>query len=1522
MSIEDPNTPLPPRPETGNVVPPPEVHSPAQLAPSPFPGSRRRRRWWWAGGSLIFLLAATYVVLTHPLVMGQLVLWQLGSIAGGKVVAENASVSRGGRVVLKNATLRVADIKGKAGSIFESERIEARVDFSALLFGGRVVDSIEVIHPVIRLSQNVDTGKVNVTSLDPRTRSTKKPGKPAAAPLAPQVKVTEGVIEIGEHTSTPGSETFTLLKRVDFEGEVISALDNSGDSIILFRQPQTPGQPPRSDAITIRGTAGNNEIKLKISGLSLAEYPAEALPTPLREPYRNLNLRGDIASGELTYRLAPTPGLEATIELVDVGLDLPLSPRPGVDKDDRVIPVPEELKDRRLHMRKTKGKLTITDKGMKGELDGLLEELPYNITFDIDGRDENSAFTAHLKSTGFELTESPGIAIFAPGVVRRRLEQFSNPTGTVDADVIITRGQPNESIAAQVAVNGTLKLRNGSAAFERFPYRFYNLSVDAVFNDSKLLLNNMRGDTPDGATVLASAVISPLTDDAGVVVDVTVKGLPVNATLAAAMKQRGAIIDVLFNDAHYKRLLEQGLVRAPGSVSQDASIPEFVPGGAANVVVKVTRVEGSESIWNDIVDIHFERVGLLPEAFPYPMLAEDIRILKVDYDATVSGGIYRGLRGGEATLSAKCDLEQLDKPGAPFVPILDITSKGIPADNLLRFALPEAASLSPDGRPLRDLIHDLYLSGTGDATIKIWQLYGDDADSYGTTGYDIAVAVDGMGARPQRSGPIGTPRAASGLSLSGITGRLEIKHSSLAIAIDGTVSAPSSAPVQRASPFGLRASMTYAPRSTSARGEVDIDVSVADADVTLPAQEILSLVAPDVSADYILLRSQLNPSGRVDFSSRITRQPTPTADVTPPTAALPASPQQMIATTRLSRPMSLAFDLQGSRAIISSTDVTQPCSVIIHHSGTPPAREEPPTQVGLTSQPRAQLEFDKAALHVESLDGPVGNFVISGILPLSLLPHSNQPLSVAGTDVRLESSLVRALVRSCTSDGLADYISNSQLSGLLQFQITAGSRAAMAPGTAAPLSATPESWLVRGELIPSQLGVVLAATPIALPQTKGSVTFTERSGVMNGLEVFAPSWKATINGTWDRPADGSLSTDHLLSLQAASLSPDLVAVFPEVLRKVFTDLALKIDGPLSTNNISLQLTYDAQSVLQSFKTSGQILASELSLDAGVKVTHAALKLDFEASRSTPAVPDTYNAWAWCESLRAADIHITNGKLRLTSGEGTQAGALIIPHFSGDCHGGRLSGDAIAHAAPSGENGTFDARAQGSSLRFASVLADFRAKSDLVPNQPDEPDTTPDGSRGLLDFGVTLTGTSGDTASRRGRGTASVTGGKVLSLPLVVPLVRMTNLQLPVSEKLSYAQADFFLQGDTLQFEQAWISSPGVDLIGYGTMELPTLTVDARVRGKSKFRIPVISKVMDSLRDELFTARITGPASNLTFGFESFSGASRLIDRLIGTTPSEADEKLRFIEKNADLSPKRPREVLVEAAEPTQQPPGR
>ena len=72
------------------------------------------------------------------------------------------------------------------------------------------------------------------------------------------------------------------------------------------------------------------------------------------------------------------------------------------------------------------------------------------------------------------------------------------------------------------------------------------------------------------------------------------------------------------------------------------------------------------------------------------------------------------------------------------------------------------------------------------------------------------------------------------------------------------------------------------------------------------------------------------------------------------------------------------------------------------------------------------------------------------------------------------------------------------------------------------------------------------------------------------------------------------------------------------------------------------------------------------------------------------------------------------------------------------------------------------------------------------------------------------------------GTVTVGGGPVLKMPLVVALVRVSNLQLPIGESVNYGAVEFFLEGQTVNVEQFAVESPSVGLYGFGTATWPDM----------------------------------------------------------------------------------------------------
>jgi len=135
----------------------------------------------------------------------------------------------------------------------------------------------------------------------------------------------------------------------------------------------------------------------------------------------------------------------------------------------------------------------------------------------------------------------------------------------------------------------------------------------------------------------------------------------------------------------------------------------------------------------------------------------------------------------------------------------------------------------------------------------------------------------------------------------------------------------------------------------------------------------------------------------------------------------------------------------------------------------------------------------------------------------------------------------------------------------------------------------------------------------------------------------------------------------------------------------------------------------------------------------------------------------------------------------------------------------------------------------------------------------------------------------------------------VNFPLLVPLVRMTNLQLPLNETVDYAEGEFYVRGAYLNFESLSVYSPSVEVVGYGTVTWPGMALDMRFRPRARSRIPLVTAVLEGIRDELMAVRAEGTLGKPVLAISALGGTSRFVGRLIGRERDEQERRLDAIE---------------------------
>lgn len=1397
---------------------------------------------------MVLVLALVGVWFFRGVIAGAVIERVISSQLHATTHTKSVSLSAGGgTLVIDELRIRAKGIEGDGAEALFVERLTVKASLRGLLFGGGIKE-ISLEGPRLRISQSVVDGKVNVGGLVKKRTKPSSPGTPPES--LPKMVVSDGRIELGEHD---GSK-YAALKVIQVEGLVEQTEGAPGESVIRFRQ--VAGGTSEAGLLDISGRYSQEGLALSMGSLSLADLKPETLPTAVRESVGRLGMEGEIQNAEFRYGFAGA--FTASFDLKGVALSLPLKPNPMEDHDGNILPLPPEVADRQLQLTGVSGKVSFTEKGWKGTLVGMAEELPYEVEIDWRGNSLESPFDITLVSKDFDLKEVPRVLAYAPGVAQLRFQQFGNPTATVDAVIKVFRGSPTPSGPDGVHSSGRILLRNASAAFHKFPYRFYNLKGEVTFDSTGIRIVHLEGNAPNGATVVATGTLIPPKNPKGEI-DVVVKGLPVTEDLRVAMKKRGSILDEVFSETQYERLLKLGVIRKPGT---PGTAPEFAIGGVADVTVKVIRfpMANGDGDWHDHITIAFQKAQILPRAFPYPVLGEGFVVQKDDDIAVVSGGKFRGLVGGDVRLAARVDFAKLEAPDAEFVPDLEVSATKIPLTPLLLAALPEARDSVGDGRTLGGMLGELNAVGTGDAEIRL------SMSEDGQSKYDIDVALAGVSASPNARGD-GVER----IELSDLKGTVKVTrdHVSASLQSDVRIANDPTVPggIAPAGNVGIRLSTPIRSEGTA---PLKVQVVAENLRLQAPMEDVIAVFSPNAAASVDRLRGAHRPIGVVDGSMDLTLP-----KVGPGEVLIRARPQA-----------SSSLTLAGSRADVASASG----EMVVRFDARD---EEGGSKVG------SWVEFSEVAME---LAGGAGSLRADGRWWITAPPNAEggRPISATLTNARFEYPLVRAIAAAAGgSESFAKTLNEYDPVGAFSAAVAA------APGNIGDPVVT---------ISPTSLAITSNAVRIDFPTTSGSLAIQKGDGRFNSLKLNAADWSGTLDGGWLMQADRSIAITTTLSLASTGIPSGLRAILPPAVTALMKDIELSASGPIALDAAQLSWTLGGDGATKGISFGGPITFAGLAADVGVNVAQAAGRADIVYA-AQDGLPASYDVRIGGDSARAAGVSVTDFRTRITSGTD---GEVMVPLLTANVHGGRVSGDAVIRAprasgTPDAGVRVFETSVTASGIRFASLLADLAVNpaAEGAANGP-----VVDDARGQLDANLTLKGKLGDAESRRGRGTITIGGGRVISIPLVVPLVRVANFQFPSSEGLNFAMVEFFVEGGVISVEQIAVESESVGLYGYGTALWPSQELDLRFRSRSRSRIPVVSDVLESLRGEIVTAVVRGTLKAPSVSVSTFAGTTRFLGRVVGQEPSEQQKRLEQIERQhrgaATPTMQQPVEDVVEA----------
>ncbi|MEE8171269.1 MAG: AsmA-like C-terminal region-containing protein, partial [Phycisphaerae bacterium] len=164
----------------------------------------------------------------------------------------------------------------------------------------------------------------------------------------------------------------------------------------------------------------------------------------------------------------------------------------------------------------------------------------------------------------------------------------------------------------------------------------------------------------------------------------------------------------------------------------------------------------------------------------------------------------------------------------------------------------------------------------------------------------------------------------------------------------------------------------------------------------------------------------------------------------------------------------------------------------------------------------------------------------------------------------------------------------------------------------------------------------------------------------------------------------------------------------------------------------------------------------------------------------------------------------------------------------------------------------------------------------------KPASAPSEARGRVDANLSMTGTSGDPASREGGGEIYLRDGQVWKLPLFLAVLRVLHFS-PDDNAFEEGRIRYFVFGDRLRLARVELRGRSVMLLGSGDMDLRTGVLDVRLiaGAPDHLRVPLLTELLEGATRELLQIRVRGTLDSPKITSEPLRGIQDILTDLFG-----------------------------------------
>lgn len=1465
--------------------------------------SGRPRRWLRRLAGALCLIATIILLawqaLTSSWFLTPRIEAVLSPMVGGRVMIGHSDLGLDGRLQLTDVRLLVPSVRGPAGELVHVPDLTINLDRRDLLAGRITARRLIIDDALLRLSEDLDSGRFNVGGL-----ALAAPG--ASAPITewPQIELRSGIVQIGEHRLG----AFRASGEIRVDGSLRpppAAGADAGDwySFDLREVKSTPSGTAPAGAMRLTGrfNLATGEASSIISDVTFDPQQAALLPRVAREWWQIIEPSG--ALQPIAVQIKPGGGYE--IEITMDGIDWSL-PVPSFDPSRDILPP---------RMTDVRGSVVIHDGvvdliGLSGKIDGV----HYQLSGLFTSVDRSPGFDLTFEVAQFDVSRNLNVLTALPAKVRRlvddQLVQLGGPSGLLDAHVTLHRDALEAGVAASeapasrpVRASGRVELLNAEGTYAGFPYPLSGLHGAVEFDDQEIRIMSLAGRGPTGGQVYLSGRIAPLDADPQVEAEMYANNVPLDEHLLAALgPSRGKAITEFFNPQWMERLQAAGLILTESDVEPiseevmqlmrrhreitESAAPDpqrqeqleailarvkeieadlgrvFQLGGRVNIRSTIRRERGPgqpTKVSNYVTLADRSRpLGVIYEEFPYPARLVDGEVL-IEYDRVtlVKDLVLEGVGGGRAVISG--EVRRVREPVRRQEPDLAIHVEGIPVNELLLRAIPggeggrsvaNESAMNGDLSRAARILAGLRLGGDLRAEGRIF------ADERGKADFDINVRLTNGASRQAGD----RPRWETGLDWLW-PATLPVSDAAAEVTVHRR-----SVDIHRFEGRSGEQEFAVSGRIAWSGGSADVELDAEARRLDL-LPHLIDLASPLGSDEGIEemrgFWDRLQPQGRADAAltyRQVGDEPT------------------LFDLTLEPRFGSLLLD--GRR--VETADA----------QGTVQIRDGAVRFTDL----HADASCEGAAVGRITLDGAMGY-------------RDDRAWNLHG---RIEGGRFEAPVFDRFAAGLSGLLSRN------------------ADESVAPRGAFDASFHLTREIDEPRPSYLINVQPGELDFTLGSERFEVRR--LEGAALITPDAFELLNlagsyqdgliqlaGRVDRSR--GVDADLRLSVSADRLTGRVRALLPRAVNDLID--AIDLDVGQSVELTEARIRYGRQpasdaapaasaasaasaattsTASESIDFAGILNVRDASMNLSIPITELDGSLDISARRNS-SEPWLHGAVDMNVSrMLVLGRQVTDVRASLSAGE--EPGQVELTSLVGECYGGRLSAEGQVRVPWLGEPGRYDVRVALGQVAVDPVLrrvaprageTAVEAAANAAPNPPSAATApaAPGSSAparwrpGRLAASLAVAGEFGRPESRVGRGDIRVTGAELYEVPLAMWALQLSALTLPVSTSFREADIDYYIDGNEVVFERLTLDSPAMSLRGQGVLNYQSQRLDMQFHTASKLRAPLLTPIWESLRDLFVTIRVTGTLERPEASLEPRSGAAAGLRR-----PARADAEPR------------------------------